>query len=322
MGYWVVPADLLAHARFAVSPLAEVAAAMGSLSRPRQPEERAFAAANGEAFAAMLDANPLRALVLERSRRVPAAGRPGWIADHLALPPEDGAETFDRQLGRIAALPAARLRVDLETTAQRALPPGVGDAELVAAVVGLLTWVWTHTVASDWPRRSRLLRADVVARSSRLATAGWASVVRDLGEDREWTSDGRLRINRYDLPDRALPPTASLVFVPLSGTGGWVGEDGDRFAVHYPVSGRLVAVQEGSSTGLDRLIGATRASLLRMLAEPAGTTSIAARAGLPIGTVGDHLRILLEAGAVMRRRSGRDVLYWRTPLGEALVAAG
>jgi len=33
------------------------------------------------------------------------------------------------------------------------------------------------------------------------------------------------------------------------------------------------------------------------------------------------LRVLLDAGVVARRRSGRHVLYWRTALGESLIAA-
>lgn len=39
-------------------------------------------------------------------------------------------------------------------------------------------------------------------------------------------------------------------------------------------------------------------------------------------SIGSHLKVLLEAGVVIRRRSGREVLYWRTALGDALVAAG
>jgi hypothetical protein len=31
--------------------------------------------------------------------------------------------------------------------------------------------------------------------------------------------------------------------------------------------------------------------------------------------------VLLDAGVVARRRCGRNVLYWRTALGEALIAA-
>ena len=43
---------------------------------------------------------------------------------------------------------------------------------------------------------------------------------------------------------------------------------------------------------------------------------------MPLGSVGDHLKVLLAAGTVLRRRSGREVLYWRTALGDALRDAG
>jgi len=322
MGVWVVPADLLARARFAVSPLAEVAASLGALTSPGDPVERAFASAHGEAFTAMLDDHPVRRTVLACTVRRARPGRPGWLADFLALPPVGPSETFEHQLARIAALPPGALRADLERTALARLPSGPDDAALTAAATGLLRWVWDRTIASDWPRRERILRADIVARTARLATAGWAGVLRDLGRDREWLPDGRLRINRYDLPDRVLPASADLVLVPVLGSASWVGWEDERYAVHYPVTGRLAAVQEERDTGLDRLIGATRATLLRLLDDPAGTSALAARSGLPLGSVGDHLRVLLESGAVIRRRSGREVLYWRTPLGEALVAAG
>ena len=52
----------------------------------------------------------------------------------------------------------------------------------------------------------------------------------------------------------------------------------------------------------------------------AGTDGLARLTGLPPGAVGNHLRVLLEAGAVLRRRAGREVLYWRTSLGDALAA--
>ncbi|OFE17829.1 hypothetical protein BA895_13550 [Humibacillus sp. DSM 29435] len=42
---------------------------------------------------------------------------------------------------------------------------------------------------------------------------------------------------------------------------------------------------------------------------------------MPLGSVGGHLKVLLASGACMRRRSGREVLDWRTTLGDALVAS-
>jgi DNA-binding transcriptional ArsR family regulator len=59
-----------------------------------------------------------------------------------------------------------------------------------------------------------------------------------------------------------------------------------------------------------------------LLDQPRSTTQLAALTGLPLGAVGNHLRVLLGSGTVLRRRAGREVLYWRTSLGDELVAAG
>jgi DNA-binding transcriptional ArsR family regulator len=193
----------------------------------------------------------------------------------------------------------------------------------VEHALGLLEWVWSHTVEADWARRQRILRADIVSRTARLATQGWAAVLHDLGRDREWVGDGQLRINRYDLPSRELDPHAELFFVPVHSRGSWVGWDiPQRYAVYYPVTGALAQVDGRAPDGLGRLVGANRATVLATLSEPTSTSHLVATTGLPLGSVGGHLRILLASGLVLRRRSGREVLYWRTALGDALVAAG
>jgi DNA-binding transcriptional ArsR family regulator len=56
------------------------------------------------------------------------------------------------------------------------------------------------------------------------------------------------------------------------------------------------------------------------LRRPARLEQLAAFSGLPLGAVGNHLKVLLDAGLVLRRRAGREVLYWRTALGDSLVA--
>ena len=43
--------------------------------------------------------------------------------------------------------------------------------------------------------------------------------------------------------------------------------------------------------------------------------------GQGLGSVARHLKILLDARLVQRRRTGRSVLYYRTPAGETLLAA-
>ncbi len=313
--------DLLAKARFTLSPMAEVVCALEALVKPSDPAARAFRAAHHAAFEAMLDERPARRDLIAHSYRPRRGSEPGWIANYLAAPPPPGA-AFADELAAVAATPAETLRADLRETMGGPLPGSLEAADVAGEAAFVLDWIWTRTVATDWPRRERLLRADIVARTGQLARHGWAAVLRDLGKDREWAGDGQLRINRFDLPTRVLSAEADLSFIPVTSNASWVGwTEPVRYAVYYPVAGRLAPADAARRAGLDRLLGANRAALLRLLGQPLGTTHLAAASGLPVGAVGNHLRVLLDAGVVARRRSGREVLYWRTALGDALTAA-
>jgi DNA-binding MarR family transcriptional regulator len=61
--------------------------------------------------------------------------------------------------------------------------------------------------------------------------------------------------------------------------------------------------------------------VLIMLATPKSTTQLVALTGQGLGSVGRHLKILLRAGLVWRRRSGRAVLYYQTRAGRILTGA-
>ena len=88
------------------------------------------------------------------------------------------------------------------------------------------------------------------------------------------------------------------------------------------MTGALARVDAQGHGGLARLVGDNRAAILVALGTPNSTSYLVATTGMPLGSVGGHLAVLLASGAVLRRRSGREVLYWRTALGDALVASG
>jgi DNA-binding transcriptional ArsR family regulator len=323
VGTWKVPVDILAESRFAISTLAEVVGSLSALRTARTPEQRAFRAAHGAAFQDWLADRPIVVDLVRASFREVQAGRYGVMADFLGMPPPWAARTsFEVELGQLRALTDDEVRDDLAVTTKAPLPstllgPGVRDA-----LVDLVVWLWTHTVETDWTRRERVLRADIVARTDQLARNGWGSVLHDLGRDREWMGNGELRINRFDRPAVSLPAGSRLTFVPISYSSSWAGWYRKHFAVFYPVTGRLAAVDGSHGAGLGPLIGESRAQLLRLLEGPRSTTQLVALSGQTLGAVGRHLKILLGAGAVLRRRSGREVLYWRTALGDSLVASG
>jgi hypothetical protein len=316
MGVWLVPADLLARARFVVSPFSDVSAAIGALRHPRDPSERVLAATVGPAFREMLRQHPTRAAILE------ASSRPRWLADFLCMPPRGGPMSFAEEVGLVAELGDRRIRSDLRDTVRGPLDPLLERPGLTEHAVGLLEWVWEHAVATDWPRRERVLSADIVSRTSRLARHGWSGVLGDLRRDIEWLGNGELRINPYPYPPRDLADAEELYFIPHHGHSTTVGWHlPTRFAIHYPVTGTLADVDSGAEDGLSALLGANRARILTALSTPTSTTGLVTRTGLTLGSVGGHLKVLLGGGLVARRRSGREVLYWRTALGDALAAA-
>jgi DNA-binding transcriptional ArsR family regulator len=112
-----------------------------------------------------------------------------------------------------------------------------------------------------------------------------------------------------------------LLFLPSAfstGVGVYLGEAWP-YALTYPARG-IAAAPPASATGLAKLIGRTRAKILTELAAPASTTHLAALFGQSAGTTGGHLAALRAGGLVTGTRTGRSVMYTRTPLGDALVA--
>jgi DNA-binding transcriptional ArsR family regulator len=87
-------------------------------------------------------------------------------------------------------------------------------------------------------------------------------------------------------------------------------------------AGEARAGEARAGEALGRLLGPSRAAILVALEEPASTTQLVATLGQSLGAIGDHLAVLREAGLISGARSGRSVLYRRTPVGDALAAAG
>lgn len=314
MGVWLLDADVLARSRFRISPYAEtVAALLVLLGGASAPGQLADVAGLRAAFRERLAGDPVEAAFAR------AAVVPCWIADFLCTPPGDGERDFADEVGRLRRTPDRVLLADLAKCLGGREPAGLRVPGLADRVADLLQWVWDTAVRPDWPRRAHAFEADIVARTRSLSTGGWAAALGGMRAGMRWLGDGKLQINGYANPPRDLTD-ATLLFIPSTTRGGWVGWHApDRYSIVYPCTGVLAARQVAAPDALTQLLGPGRALVLAALAAPMSTTQLVAVTGYGLGSVGNHLRVLLAARLVRRRRAGRSVLYYRTGLGDDLA---
>jgi len=316
MSLWYLNADTLAGSRFMVSPLAETFASLKLLhaGAASHPGERAWLDTHLPAYRRLLADDPVTALLVRSG-----LGRE-WIADFLTPTPRE-QESFEEGVARVRTASPAVARAHLTVSLRGPLPARLDRDDLPERAAELLTYVWTRTVRPYWDRRRRILEADVVARTAQFGRGGWAAAVDTLRPGRtRWLGGNRLQVNLHEYPPREISG-AELLFVPVTPQTGWVSwEDTDRYAVVYPCAGVLA---QGPRTevpeSLGTLLGPARAGVLVLLDSPMSTSQLVAVTGQGLGTVGRHLKVLLDARLVDRRRTGRSVLYSRTAAGEVLV---
>jgi DNA-binding transcriptional ArsR family regulator len=160
----------------------------------------------------------------------------------------------------------------------------------------------------------------VVQRAGQLATYGWAAALDDLNERVRWHDEGYIEVLLHSVQEPQRLGGRGLLFVPsvfIGGIGAYLNEAWP-YALVYPARG-IGAEVPVTDAGLATLIGRTRARILTELAVPATTTHLAALFGQSVGTTGEHVSALRRTGLIAGTRTGRSILYVRTPLGDALV---
>jgi len=321
MGWWQINADTLARSRFVLSSFTETFASLRLLhiGVAAHPGEQVWLRDHLPGYRRLLAADPITGLLVRAG-----LGR-DWTADFLAPAPRD-LEPFEAAVARVRAVPPAVARADLTVSLAGPLPAALERDDLPERAARLLEYVWEETVRPSWERRRRVLEADVVARTAQVSQGGWATVLDALRPGRtRWLGENRLQVNLHEYPPREISG-AELVFVPVTSngaSGGWVSwEEPDRYAIVYPCAGAL-ADRRGRPVpaALGALLGTARAGVLVLLSAPMSTSQLTAVTGQGLGSVGRHLKVLLDAGLVERRRAGRSVLYSRTAAGEVVVKA-
>lgn len=314
--------DDLVHSRFAISPLFELDSLLRRLSGFDEPLPAAWTTRLRPAYEQLRAQTPLHAVLALISRR----GGPAFLA-----PPPAGMDQKvqdDLQAVRATTLAVARAEIDrclaLSGPPEPAAARVLRDRRVVSLLADAVEHAWTELLAPEWPQLRAIAERDVVHRSAALSRAGWAAAIGGLSRVVRWR-EGALEVLRF--PDQTTTPAgAGLLLVPAVLIWPHVAVFTDNpwpRALIYPArgSGALWEQPHAAPAGLARLLGAGRARVLDALDSPASTSHLGAALALSLGTVGEHLAVLRDAGLVNGTRSGRSVLYARTAIGDALVGA-
>ncbi|MFD0277875.1 DUF5937 family protein [Kitasatospora sp. NPDC127111] len=323
----------LGNLRFAISPLWETVAGLRAVADPGRHVvhlpwiRRASALRQDGVLAARIAA-------LEAP-----AGPPDRVAGRLVPAPRCPLAEIEEELSALLGVPAERVRDGLAAPAERARD-GLAAASRPAATgverraaedpehalpqpAGALHAWWQAAIRPHWPRIRAVLEADIAHRTRRLAEDGIHEVLAGLHPTLHWTGD---RLVSPDLPDDGSAlGGAGLTLTPSAFADRChllTGHQDTPPALVYPARalGLLWERREGAGDALARLLGRSRARLLDCTGSPATTTQLAARTGLSLGAVSQHLAVLRDAGLVTGHRYRREVHYTATDLGKALLA--
>ncbi|MEV7614243.1 ArsR family transcriptional regulator [Streptomyces sp. NPDC089799] len=327
----------LALTRFAFSPLGETVLSLRVLRDPglsalHLPWRRSVVGRLGG-----LDTGLLMSLVADRLT----------LPDFLTPRPEVFEPDFEAELAAVRRTPPEVVRRDLPAAhAPDPLPAPLhaanadrdGDVLLLRdRICELLHRYWEIAVRPVWPQIRLVVEADMTYRARQLARGGARLLFADMHPQLRWEdagSRGVLRVARtIGAGYHAKASGRGMLLVPsvfAHKVAPPVGP-GEPPTLLYPSRGvatlwatapapppgPAVAAREAA---LVPLLGAPRARLLGLVAEPLATVELARRLRVTPSAVSQHLRVLHGAGLVTRARQGRQVLYRRSPLGDRLAA--
>lgn len=319
----ITAADL-AGTRFAVSPLAETISGLQQLAKPgADPRTRWWIEWARERLAH----RPLR---LATVWPLLVTDRPGW-PQFLLPAPATTSTSIDDDLAAMQRTTPREVGESLRRVFGGDLPLAARElaeapVERLATIAAELRDAHDHLVRPHWPRIRALLETDIAHRATQLASGGAVRLFEDLHPDLVW-SDGRLTVLTDQRGGTAATARGGLVLLPVA-----LGPDRvivkrnttTRTTLRYPCRGiaRLALSLDRSPVPPDiaRLIGRSKAGLLRALLSPTTTTDLARELGTTPSAVAQHLGVLRANGLVNGERNGRRVLYKTTTLGHALLA--
>ncbi|MEU6997012.1 winged helix-turn-helix domain-containing protein [Nonomuraea sp. NPDC046570] len=308
----------VANTRFAISPLGEVVASVRVVKNPaahallRPWAEQARERLAGVHWELLSDLVP-----------VPTVSIVGFVCP----PPSIAVPDLEVELATMRSL-AHLVRTDLDAWGvprSKRLDALYADPERgLERLAEEIRRYWAAAIEPYWPRIGGLLGGDVLYRARRLVEGGLRSMLADLDPQVTW-EDQTLRLpNAYFSGVR---PLRGLGLLLVPSVFAWprilsVTVPPWQPTVRYPPRG-IATLWERSGAeppeALAAVLGRTRAILLAELDQPASTRDLALRTGLSAPGANQHLTALRRAGLCTAHRTGRQVLYARTAIAEALL---
>ncbi|MEH1167602.1 helix-turn-helix transcriptional regulator [Micromonospora sp. CPCC 205539] len=318
------PADLC-RVRFA-DRLHPVGTALLAGQWLRDPTVAVLAPALAQsAAAAVEDAGGARAATAILRHLLPDRGH---LPDFVT--PFDGLESVTAGLEAIRATPTSRVRAEVTAayTKADATPLrrrfAAADPEVLDLFGGAVRTWFEAVLAPHWPDLVSAHNQQVTCAGQRLALHGLAGLFANLHPAIRWR-EPVLEIRTWWQGELA-GTGHGLVLLPspLAGPRPRVlVEPGRPILIVYPVPmPRPSATVPGDALG--RLLGTTRAMVLRRLAEAGGstTTVLARAAGISLSSASEHATALRAAGLIATERDGGAVRHHLTSLGAHLLGAG
>lgn len=312
----------LARCRFATSPLWETMAALRLLTDPRP---RTHHLPWLDAVSALLPSLDLLPLVAIQPRR-------GFTPDFLTPTPVGPVTTVEQELATVRSTGLGQVAFEVAQAFTdrdgEALPPGASNllddvAGSLARIADGLEAAWHALVEPYWPRLQELFDADLAHHGRILLDRGLEAVLPALHDSLRWNGHA-VEVGTGPVTQSRSLDGLGLTFQPSAFTWPTAAVKLDEPwapAIVYPARGIAELwqpVASPASGAMARLLGATRATLLASLREPASTTTLARRHGLAPGTVSGHLGVLRDAGLITSRRERRQVMYRASELGVRL----
>ena len=331
---FVLGVEDLARTRFGFSPLAETVRSLRAVSDPSRHTLYLPWLRSIRRELDGLDMELLLSIV-----GPPRGGERFLSAASQALPdlltpvPDRFVSRLDEELARAHATPTAIARRHLLAThAPDPVPaplaavtrsPARPIRALLKRLCDELERYHEVAVAPTWPDMRLVLEADTTYRARQLALGGARQLFADMHPNLRWR-DGVLHIDEMISEHTVAAAGRGLLLMPSifapKPVPPMVPDEPPSLA--YPSRGiaTLWAPPPPRPTAaLASLVGAPRAQLLDMLAEPLPTVEIARRLRVTPSAVSQHLKVLHDTGLVTRARDRRQVLYRRTPLGNQLI---